>query len=762
MVIQREQYKLYNQRMPNSLTKKRFAKLQSVGFDNSSNNNDNENTGEKIPADNKRGDEELKDNNKMMKKSSSCNSLQDDMPMMKVYKSTSKNDDKMEQDVINTSPRMDDVHLGNNGEDRLKPTNGGNFDDEKVIMQDKSSAENNEKNVHIGNLMKQETDDEIGLLYNTTSSGKKSKLKGKCDICEKKDGFWGHNLQKCKVCHLLVHELCYGMRETKCKDPDFVCHACNAVGKEVEVNVPSKIGGCGNKMGDKRELIKQTERPTECLLCSHDKGTHAMHPLLDTHGKEGRQLVWNGRGKNGKKRRLAWVHTLCANVIGSNPRSISQVYGCDKDGDFYDFEEQEVSCGDEEVEFGSDDDDEKKKSDMGSNPKDEIVQGSGHNGKNEENVSGDDSSSSTSVVNEPTCYYTINTEPGHAKNINDQRRELTCFVCKKKDKEYRIPIQCPAGEEEEYGRWKGRHKKNTECSIAMHVGCARWGCVEEEGSHLEMIDDKRCKLCYFTPGRYEADDGVDDDEGVENQTVAHCYCKRHARDIVVHNPNRKIKADNTASGNTAPASKSKTRDLKQRPKHVSKTNDRPRTKKSKKQACASFKKSINTIRPRGGKKKAAPKRSSSNDVFGGVSKKPRFAEEANVQFPVKGRSASALASSDILASPDGASSSGPPTSNGTLYTSPVLSNSTPDPATSSGTVSGILKKMDSRRWSEVANGSASLVSEDGSRRQSLPDMPSLGIPTTTKTTQQISGKRKTGPVPDMHMSGSFKIMKKED
>lgn len=436
--------------MPNSLTKKRFAKLQSVGFDNN-NDNKNENTGEKTPADDKRGVEEFKDN-KMIKKSSSCNSLQDDMPMMKVYKSTSKNDDKMEQEIMScTSQSMNNVHLGNKAEDRLKSTNGGNFDDEKV-MQDKS-PDNNRKNVHIRNVKKEETDDETGQLHNTTSPGKKSKLKGKCDICEKKDGFWGHNLQKCKVCHLLVHELCYGMLETKSKNPDFVCHACNAVGKEVEVNVPSKIGGCGNKMGDKRELMKQTERPTECLLCSHDKGIHAMHPLLDTHGKEGRQLVWNGRGKNGKKR-LAWIHTLCANVIGSNPRSVSQVYGCDKDGDFYDFEEQEMSC-DEELEFGGD-----EKSVVASNSKDEV-QASGHNGENEENVSGDDSS--TSVVNEPTCYYTINTEPGHAKNINDQRRGLTCFVCKKKDKEYCIPIQCPAGEEEEYGRWKGRHKKNTEC-----------------------------------------------------------------------------------------------------------------------------------------------------------------------------------------------------------------------------------------------------------------------------------------------------------
>lgn len=71
-----------------------------------------------------------------------------------------------------------------------------------------------------------------------------TKIDGKCDICTKPDGSRDHmNLQRCKQCGVLVHELCYGMVPTTTKNADFVCHACAAVGKEVEVNEPSKVGG---------------------------------------------------------------------------------------------------------------------------------------------------------------------------------------------------------------------------------------------------------------------------------------------------------------------------------------------------------------------------------------------------------------------------------------------------------------------------------------------------------------------------------------
>ncbi|EJK71884.1 hypothetical protein THAOC_06632, partial [Thalassiosira oceanica] len=68
-------------------------------------------------------------------------------------------------------------------------------------------------------------------------------IEGKCDICMKKDGDFGNNMQKCASCGLLVHELCYGLPPTSSKDEAFVCRACRAVGQEVEVNDPSIIGG---------------------------------------------------------------------------------------------------------------------------------------------------------------------------------------------------------------------------------------------------------------------------------------------------------------------------------------------------------------------------------------------------------------------------------------------------------------------------------------------------------------------------------------
>jgi hypothetical protein len=120
-------------------------------------------------------------------------------------------------------------------------------------------------------------------------------------------------------------EACYGIPATNGKDRYFTCRACGAMGVDTEVNVPSKIGGTGKKMGKKREKMRQIGRPRECVLCSHDKGTHAMHPLLDVHGKKGRQLVW--KGHDGGEKRLAWVHTLCAGLISGNRATASCVYG---------------------------------------------------------------------------------------------------------------------------------------------------------------------------------------------------------------------------------------------------------------------------------------------------------------------------------------------------------------------------------------------------------------------------------------------------
>ena len=108
------------------------------------------------------------------------------------------------------------------------------------------------------------------------------RMAGKCDVCRKRDDFHGHNLQRCRVCGLKVHELCYGLVVTNCKNLNFVCYACKAVGTEVEVNVPSIAGGPISKK-NRREFMTQEKRPTECILCSFDNDEiHAMHPIMDT------------------------------------------------------------------------------------------------------------------------------------------------------------------------------------------------------------------------------------------------------------------------------------------------------------------------------------------------------------------------------------------------------------------------------------------------------------------------------------------------
>jgi hypothetical protein len=425
----------------------------------------------------------------------------------------------------------------------------------------------------------------------TTNTNTTKKLKGKCDICRKTDGFWGHNLQQCQTCGVRVHELCYGMPETNTKDIDFVCHACKAVGVEVEVNVPSIVGGASTtttaattntRLPNHCEWIMQESRPTVCVLCSHDKGIHAMHPLLDVHGPEGRQLTWNGRAEKHdhppsttnddtpppRPPQLAWVHTLCASVICSNANTAGCVYGCDKNGNFYyDDDYDEEGDDDEEKEDEFDDSFESKEGGGTPTTGDIDTEEDGNCSRRVSiNSLKEEDEEETSDLS--TRYYAIAAEGVYARTISNHRK-LKCYICGRRDDTWRIPLQCSAGDDSEYGPFQERHPRGTEqCTVAVHVGCARWGCVEPEGSHLEMIDGKRCNLCFFTPGRDDDNDDEDyrgsstkkdgkkedeaknDSDGIATEasdttkTVAHCYCTAHARDIVMNKPRstRKRKA----------------------------------------------------------------------------------------------------------------------------------------------------------------------------------------------------------------------------
>lgn len=387
----------------------------------------------------------------------------------------------------------------------------------------------------------------------------------------------------------------------------------------MEVNLPSIVGGaffpgtdndddnddnCGGTTSTTtrgREWIQQSIRPTVCVLCSHDRGVHAMHPLLDVHGPEGRQLTWSGRhsnknttttSKEGRKQ-LAWVHTLCASMICSNANTMGCVYGCDTNGNFY-YDDDDASGKSEEEEDEDewkDDSFESKNQKSSSTVVATIGDGkemdctsSAHrvritsinNNNNNHNTPNDD-------VIISTAYYAIATTGIYARTIADHRK-LKCFICGRIDTQWRIPLQCAAGDDTEYGPFQERHPHGIgigveQCTVAVHVGCARWGYTEPEGSHLETIDGKRCNLCFFTPGRDDVnDDTIDneehphiDDDDVHNihkdrrkesdetgnftamaptadvntcETVAHCYCTAHARDIVMNHP-RNITASTT-------------------------------------------------------------------------------------------------------------------------------------------------------------------------------------------------------------------------
>jgi hypothetical protein len=146
-----------------------------------------------------------------------------------------------------------------------------------------------------------------------------------CDICHSSssscDLLGLKPLKECKKCGVCVHPECYGLRSDDCNGlgllDDFVCHACDAVGKEFEVAARDSHG--------QHVRICQVERPTHCALCSVEDGVHAMHPLYDTHGPCGRQILRSNPD------RLAWVHTLCASVVATK---FGYIYGCCRDGTY--------------------------------------------------------------------------------------------------------------------------------------------------------------------------------------------------------------------------------------------------------------------------------------------------------------------------------------------------------------------------------------------------------------------------------------------
>ena len=311
-------------------------------------------------------------------------------------------------------------------------------------------------------------------------------IKGKCDLCSKKDGFRGHNLQECKRCHIKVHETCYGMVKTNEKNPNWECLACQA----------TKNG--------------TLPRPTECVLCSVMDGIHAMHPLYDTHGKKGMPVMLPANSKKGLKRRPAWIHTLCAMFVASNPFTKGCVYGCDIDGNYEcdTDEEEEDEDEDEEDDDGGDGyDDTKSKKDTNYDDESELM------ATHHFVIAGKDKGKETAWTRRIT-----------------ECRSLKCAFCGLSDKNnnsLRIPIQCCWNSKYELEEFKLRHPKEDEdCYIAMHVGCAAW--LKDD-----FGNDPQSRRVFFYPGVQVTDD-IGEEQFVE--PIGNSYCNLHANTIAARKP----------------------------------------------------------------------------------------------------------------------------------------------------------------------------------------------------------------------------------
>ena len=414
----------------------------------------------------------------------------------------------------------------NNVEEMKVSSNNNDMEIDNDDSRDTSNeSDSNDKE---GNL--KTSDDEDGIDNSSTTNEQQDTQAGNtntkmsCDICSKEANFRADigQLQRCKGCGIYVHELCYCLVPTKKLDPNFTCHACKAVGTTVEVNVPSRIG----VTGDKREQMTVDERPMECALCSHNRDNeyHAMHPLYDTHGKEGRQYVLKATrsGIGGKPRRLAWVHTLCAQMLCVTK---DYLFGVVDDDDYEDDNgsaqdsasdeeataEGDESDSDEEVggqkykigtkvykEFRDDDTgqlrffkgkvvrfDKRRKyykiiytdgdsEDMTESEVKEHLQRPAPVAEKDAatvSVTGEAGNQDTFMATRNFC---INVEDKR-EDITFSRQNLKCAICNLDDtNSTRIVTQCNAGDDgvdEDLTQYYSDAMREKECRSAMHVGC---------------------------------------------------------------------------------------------------------------------------------------------------------------------------------------------------------------------------------------------------------------------------------------------------
>jgi hypothetical protein len=99
--------------------------------------------------------------------------------------------------------------------------------------------------------------------------------------------------------------------------------------------------------------------------------------------------------------------------------------------------------------------------------------------------------------------------------VHRHKMNFKCFICGADDKSgtvLRIPMQCSANDEDEFRDFLGKHPSladGTTCQEALHVGCARWG----------GINNHQVQRVYYFPGNEDMD------------AVKGAYCTIHAEDI---------------------------------------------------------------------------------------------------------------------------------------------------------------------------------------------------------------------------------------
>ena len=472
-------------------------------------------------------------------------------------------------------------------------------------------------------------------------------MKGKCDVCRKKDGFQGHNLQRCRDCGLKVHELCYGLVATDSKNFDFVCYACKAIGTKVEVNVPSIAGGPISKK-NKREYLMQEARPTECILCSFDNGEiHAMHPIMDTHGPDGRQLVLP-KTKT-KERRLAWAHTLCASFICSNPLTRSCVYGLNEDNDC-------DSVGGDEEFFEEEDEseDEIYVSENKTDDNKQIIEKGKVDNEVDNNSNDDSKQMSVQEIGNQVAFAIAGKEDKAWYSIIKQQRRYMCFICGKDDtKSLRIPVQCIVDEEWdgrdedgefiEFKRWRENFAKihsepeflegrEANCSVAMHVGCARWK------ADLETVAEKKSHLVYFYSGQQTGCDG-DIDFG---NPVANCYCPAHARQLIIGNEKNAAKVEKSTKIQTQRNQSEQARKKRQRSPPRKEVQPSPKRGRGKGRG-----------KNKGKNKIKSPKKKNSPKKFGKQKSTVAISGTNKEHYSILGRSGRALSAASAESKPSG-------------------------------------------------------------------------------------------------------------